>query len=598
MISLTETFIAGETRIILMLEDPVVARGRLDFLSKLAHWMCRARDWSLVRSMYEAVLESIELGEEEWTSDFSHYETMIVPGRNLQAKSQDRGRVTRSEVYWCKAYQRGSCTERSPHMAQVRMDEAPVPVMHICAHCWQKDNRRLIREVQGRVETMGAVQVDFKVGFRVQEAEVPVQKVRWEHMSCIPRYLGQLHTGVDVRQGLSMQQQVQLVNYVRSFGKPNIYAACIPLRTAWNVELMKQIATSVSDREVVQFIQFGWPLNHDGGPTTCSFFNHKSAVRHHEQVTNYIVKEVGLGCLLGPFISLPWSTQVAVSPLSTRAKKEAGKRRIIMDLSWPLHGKCSVNDGIDKNVYLGQPVNLVYPSVDLLRRRIAQIGAGQALGYKRDLDRAFKQIFMCVASWLYLGMSWDGLLYFDKTAMMGSCSAPYICQRVTSFVRHVMHDLHYFVANYVDDFMGIEQRNKAMSAYITLGNLLRDMGVQEAEAKAIPPTEVIEFLGVWYDMVNMTISMTSERLNEVEQLLLKWDRYTIFSRNQLESLLGKLQFISNCVRLGRVMVLRLRNSLRKCKQFGNRIPAQMRKDLKWWGKFLRTYNGVSIMWLQ
>ena len=55
-----------------------------------------------------------------------------------------------------------------------------------------------------------------------------------------------------------------------------------------------------------------------------------------------------------------------------------------------------------------------------------------------------------------LGIIWENLIYFDKTAVMGSRSAPYICQRITTFIRHIMHNLEYFIANYVDDFMGLD----------------------------------------------------------------------------------------------------------------------------------------------
>ena len=59
-----DAFVAGETRTILAMKDRHAAQGRLDFLSKIAHWLCRSKDWGLVRGLYEAVLESIELGEE------------------------------------------------------------------------------------------------------------------------------------------------------------------------------------------------------------------------------------------------------------------------------------------------------------------------------------------------------------------------------------------------------------------------------------------------------------------------------------------------------------------------------------------------------
>ena len=138
-----DAFVAGEIKIILGLNSVAEMRGRLDFLLKISHWLCRSKDWPLVKGLYEAVLESIEMGEETWFSDFSHYGSM-VPG---VAKQDNRGEVKlrskeKTEVFWCKMYQRINCQETSPHMAQVKPDEPLVPVIHCCALCLQRDGKR------------------------------------------------------------------------------------------------------------------------------------------------------------------------------------------------------------------------------------------------------------------------------------------------------------------------------------------------------------------------------------------------------------------------------------------------------------------------
>ena len=181
---------------------------------------------------------------------------------------------------------------------------------------------------------------------------------------------------------------------------------------------------------------------------------------------------------------------------------------------------------------------------------------------------------------------------------MGSRTGPYMCQRTSSFVRHIMQNLLYFVANYVDDFMGIESPKKVWQAYYALGNLLRDLGISEAHEKAVPPTYIIEFLGVLYNFLKMTISVTPERLYEIQMELNRWRTMQVYTRKQLESLLGKLQFVSNCVRPGRVMVLRLRRKLVQSERLNNTMTESMWKDLQWWKKFMEKYNGTSIMWMQ
>ena len=148
---------------------------------------------------------------------------------------------------------------------------------------------------------------------------------------------------------------------------------------------------------------------------------------------------------------------------------------------------------------------------------------------------------------------------------MGCRSAPYMCQRIISFIRHVMQNLEYFLLNYVDDFMGLEHVNKVWHAYQALGNLLCDIGADESPEKAVPPDTVVEFLGVLFDFMNMTISVTLDRLVQLQKELNDWIHKKKFSCKQLESLLGRLQLVANCVRQGRMMVLRLCNELKAAK---------------------------------
>ena len=194
----------------------------------------------------------------------------------------------------------------------------------------------------------------------------------------------------------------------------------IPSR--FNIKLMWSLATSAADRETVQFLLFGWPLNHDGRPVSQTFDNHNSAKKFPLEIDKYIQKEWKLGCLLGPFITVPWSGQVAVSPMSTRPKKNSSKIRVIMDLSWPRNGR-AVNDGIPVNTYVYQPVQIQYPTVDKLCQRAFELKFN-CMGYKRDLDRAFKQLGVDFSDWPLQGISWNQLVFFDKTAIMGSRTGP------------------------------------------------------------------------------------------------------------------------------------------------------------------------------
>ena len=70
------------------------------------------------------------------------------------------------------------------------------------------------------------------------------------------------------------------------------------------------------------------------------------------------------------------------------------------------------------------------------------------------------------------------------------------------------------------------------------------------------------------------------------------------SRRQLESLIGKLQFMSNCIKPGRLFISRLLNDMKgmnRCKYYT--LSECVRSDIWWWYLFLPNFGGTSVMWL-
>ena len=69
---------------------------------------------------------------------------------------------------------------------------------------------------------------------------------------------------------------------------------------------------------------------------------------------------------------------------------------------------------------------------------------------------------------------------------------------------------------------------------------------------------------------------------------------------ELQSVLGKLNFIAACIRPGRIFISRLLQWLKILnKNLSSReqiqIPEYVKMDILWWHKFLPHYNGVSLM---
>ena len=146
-------------------------------------------------------------------------------------------------------------------------------------------------------------------------------------------------------------------------------------------------------------------------PLELGAINHKGATNYPDQVDKYIEKEIELGATIGPFECIPFkNTPVAISPISTREKRVSSDRRIILDCSWPI--RASLNDGIDKDSYLGQEVNLKYPTIDKLARKLYMMKSAEHAEsiymYKEDIDRAFRQLKADLRSVPLLGYRWRG----------------------------------------------------------------------------------------------------------------------------------------------------------------------------------------------
>ena len=156
----------------------------------------------------------------------------------------------------------------------------------------------------------------------------------------------------------------------------------------------------------------------------------------------------------------------------------------------------------------------------------------------------------------------------------------------------------YYLLNYVDDFIGAEYQSKVHSAHAALKNVLRDIGLKRSEKKSVDPTQTIEFVGNLVNTIDMTIGVIPTRKVEILFELEQWRSRSACTRRQLESLVGKLQFMSNCIRPGRLFVSRLlaeMKGMRRDRYY--KISEEMRKDIKWWYLFIPSFEGTCILWL-
>ena len=93
-----------------------------------------------------------------------------------------------------------------------------------------------------------------------------------------------------------------------------------------------------------------------------------------------------------------------------------------------------------------------------------------------------------------------------------------MCQTTTSAVTYMYKKLGYSCTNYIDDFGGAETPTKSAAAFLALEDLLRDLGLITSPEKDSPPATSMVFLGVLVDTTAMIVSVTSNRLSELQNI--------------------------------------------------------------------------------
>ena len=132
------------------------------------------------------------------------------------------------------------------------------------------------------------------------------------------------------------------------FSQPNAFGARVPVYSQLNVPVWRVYLTGYEDRNVADFLEFGWPINYAASVMpTPTRKNHQSTLAYPDHVEHYLHTELTFGAIAGPFSCNPLHQDLVTSLLQTVHKRGSTKRRVVMDLSFPC--SASVNDGIPKS---------------------------------------------------------------------------------------------------------------------------------------------------------------------------------------------------------------------------------------------------------
>ena len=215
---------------------------------------------------------------------------------------------------------------------------------------------------------------------------------------------------------------------------------------------------------------------------------------------------------------------------------------------------------------------------------------------KKDFCKFYRQIYMDPGCIHLLGFSFENKIYFDIVLSMGLRIACFIAQRISNAVMWIYKRLSYEGLNYIDDLGAVEVAKKSREAYLKLGELISNLHMWESPSKSCPPNTVMVFLGIRYDTIKFTIEITADRLAELKQLFVDWLSKDSITLTEVQSLLGKLNFICQTVRAGRVFICRIINVLKEMHPTEPiPTPLELKQDIWWWHNYMDIFNGICMM---
>ena len=400
-----------------------------------------------------------------------------------------------------------------------------------------------------------------------------------------------------------MSYFVNLHEAVKQHGVHNYRGARIPLAHN-NIDVAKFRSYLTKYQyphlHILQFIEYGFPLGlwSDAFLEPC-VKNHSSAYSYYSFVDKFVESELAKLGVTGPFETSPWDN-VMLSPIMTAHKKPSG-RRTVFDASFGLY---SLNKNTPEKSYHDTEYEFTFPKIDNFADIIAQLGPGCYI-WKRDLSRFFLQLKVDPYEYDKLGFVWRSKLFLFVSFVWGCRHAGYAGQWLTTAVAYILARLGleltgflFFCLNYADDFAGAENTfARSELAYNTLGQLLSDIGLTESKSKATPPSTKMTYLGVSFNTVDMCMHVDADKVVELKSELIKWSRKTVARKCELQSILGKLLWVSRTVRFSRVFVCRIIAETRKLKKQSDKVTLSrdIRKDFLWWEKYLEVFSGVELI---
>lgn len=383
---------------------------------------------------------------------------------------------------------------------------------------------------------------------------------------------------------------------VKPTGLPNEIDVRAQVKTALNLELWNDIVTGHDDDYIViNGITYGFSLQYLGGPLCENDIEmHPSGEKYTSYIEEYLETETKLGAIAGPYDRPPFRQWVHTSPIMTRPKAESTRRRIIIDLSYP-HDN-NVNSAVAKNNYYGRTINHSLPKIDDVIEYADSRGFNLALA-TIDIKRAYRNFPGCPLDYPLNVIKFRAQYYIDLTMPFGARTSSAYMQKIANMISRALRQRGIETLIYLDDvILMLSPEHDPPARMREAVDFMKALGLPLAEDKIQQPALKVRYLGIWLDIGERLMTMPDEKIKKFLDLVEWIAEQKCVSKRVVQSLIGKIIHLSACVPAARTFINRILAALRSAHHSGT-VPVTdgFLADLKWFRRFLKKYNGKSIM---
>jgi hypothetical protein len=350
-------------------------------------------------------------------------------------------------------------------------------------------------------------------------------------------------------------------------------------------------------RNMVETALYGADLLYHGGPLSVWQRNHPSADEARGVVSADIAALLrdGQAIDVTPIYEAAPALPCVVSAMAVVTTPT--KQRVVVDGSFPA-GLC-INDFVHPHAWL--PMQL--PSIATFAEQMWALRLACSepiLMQVYDYTAAYRTVPVRWADLWLTGVSHAGRVYWVNACNFGARGSGFVTQALTSSIARWVRASAPLRAcdTYVDDSALAAPQSRFAAAEDAFCAVSRDVGFSEnvgKRAKAGPPATSKKWIGWVIDSGTMRVRIDPSKLEATRKLMAAITRYGRARRVQLQSLLGKVQFLAGGVRPIRSFLDPLIRQVRTMHRHKvQALPPQLLDDIRMLSAIMRDFTSAPL----